>query len=76
MINRNEVMLEVKYVRGSEYDKWDRCENCTQYPFNLQRTPVKPPSDLCEQCIFTFKVKPIAVIPCVKRARECIHVMN
>jgi hypothetical protein len=41
----------VEYVRGSEYDKWHWCKNCTQYPMYIyQKTPIKPPSDLCDQC--------------------------
>ena len=46
-----EVMRMVKYVRGSQYDKWHWCTNCTQYPMYIyQETTVKPPSDFCEQC--------------------------
>jgi hypothetical protein len=41
----------VKYVRGSQTDKWHWCKNCTQYPMYIyQRTNRKPSSDLCEQC--------------------------
>ena len=41
----------MEYVRGSEYDKWHWCENCTQYPMYIyQKTSVKPFSDLCDQC--------------------------
>ena len=42
-------MLE--YVRGSKWDKWHWCKNCTQYPMYIyQKTSIKPPSDLCDQC--------------------------
>jgi hypothetical protein len=41
----------VDYVRGSATDKWHWCKNCTQYPMYIyQKTPVRPPSDHCEQC--------------------------
>jgi hypothetical protein len=41
----------VEYVRGSEYDKWHWCKNCTQYPMYIyQKTSVKPFSDFCDQC--------------------------
>jgi hypothetical protein len=41
----------VEYVRGSQNDKWHWCKNCTQYPMYIyQKTPVKPFSDLCDQC--------------------------
>ena len=41
----------MEYVRGSEFDKWHWCKNCTQYPmFIYQKIAVKPPSDFCEQC--------------------------
>jgi hypothetical protein len=40
----------VEYVRGSEYDNWHWCKNCTQYPMYIyQKTSQKPPN-LCEQC--------------------------
>jgi hypothetical protein len=41
----------VDYVRGSKYDKWHWCKNCTQYPIYIyQKTSAEPYSDLCEQC--------------------------
>ena len=41
----------VEYVRGSEYDRWHWCKNCTQYPMYIyQKTSVRPPSNFCEQC--------------------------
>jgi len=41
----------VEYVRGSEFDKWHWCKNCTQYPMYIyQKTSVEPFSDLCDQC--------------------------
>jgi len=47
----NEVIRVEEYVRGSEYDNWHWCKNCTQYPFYVyQQISVKPPSGLCEQC--------------------------
>jgi hypothetical protein len=49
--DRSDVIRMVKYVRGSQYDKWHWCKNCTQYPMYIyQETPIKPPSDFCEQC--------------------------
>jgi hypothetical protein len=41
----------VEYVRGSQYDYWHYCKNCTQYPIYIyQSTPMRPPSNICEQC--------------------------
>ncbi len=41
----------VEYIRGSEFDKWHWCKNCTQYPMYIyQKTSVKPFSDFCDQC--------------------------
>ncbi len=41
----------VEYVRGSEYDNWHWCKNCTQYPMYIyQKTSVEPLSKVCEQC--------------------------
>jgi hypothetical protein len=40
----------VKYVRGSQDDRWHWCENCTQYPMYVyQKSSIRPPN-LCEQC--------------------------
>ena len=47
----SEVTRMVEYVRGSDYDKWHWCKNCTQYPIYIfQKTSMKLSSDLCEQC--------------------------
>ena len=41
----------VDYVRGSEWDRWHWCKNCTQYPMHVyQKTSKEPSSNLCEQC--------------------------
>jgi hypothetical protein len=41
----------VEYVRGSEWDKWHWCKNCTQYPMYIyQKTTSEPLSNLCDQC--------------------------
>ena len=41
----------VEYVKGSDFDKWHWCKNCTQYPmYANQRRSDRPHSDLCPQC--------------------------
>jgi len=50
--NRNLVIMQVDYVKGSNHDRWHWCENCTQYPMYIyEKTSVKPTSDLCAQCM-------------------------
>jgi len=49
-------MSMVDYVRGSEYDNWHWCKNCTQYPMYVyQKTTIEPPSHLCDQCKTKYK---------------------
>jgi len=44
-------MRLVEYVRGSEFDRWHWCKNCTQYPMYIhEKTSTEPSSNLCDQC--------------------------
>lgn len=51
MEKKKVVVRLVKYIRGSEFDRWHWCKNCTQYPMYIyQETSIEPPSNLCDQC--------------------------